>query len=242
MEKSTIKQGTVTEAIILAGGFGTRLRSAVPDLPKCMAPVAGRPFISYLIDYYQKQGITRFIFSLGYLHQLIIDYIDRAYPTLEKLYSIEKEPLGTGGAIRLACQQTVTNNVLVLNGDTIFRINLAELEYKHLEKQAFCTICLKPMKKFDRYGMVELDKNDIVKEFHEKAFYEKGNINGGVYILDKKRFLRLSFPEKFSFEKDFLEKECGSSVLFGLVQTGYFIDIGIPEDFDRAQLELNDFK
>ena len=228
----------ITEAIILAGGLGTRLRSVVPDLPKCMAPVAGRPFLSYLIDYYSAQGIQEFIFSLGYMHEIIEEYLDDHYSLVDRKYVIEEEPLGTGGAIKLACEHSMTKNVLVLNGDTLFKINLAELSSLHQRKASECTLSLKPMTEFDRYGSVELNADQSVKKFHEKKFYSAGTINGGVYALDKERFMKKDFPEKFSFEKDYLEKEYKKGKLFGIVQEGYFIDIGIPEDFERAQGEL----
>jgi len=110
------------EAIILAGGLGTRLRDAVPDLPKCMAPVAGRPFVSFVIDYLRMQGIERFIFSLGYKSGVIEEFLQKEYPTLDYTSVIEPEPLGTGGAIRLAIQKTVSRNIVVANGDTLFKI------------------------------------------------------------------------------------------------------------------------
>lgn len=203
-----------------------------------MAPVAGKPFISYVIDYFKEEGINRFVFSLGYLNEIIIDYLEKNYPKLDKVYSIEAEPLGTGGAIRLACLKAETEDFLILNGDTIFKVDLAALAKQHESKKASCTLCLKPMTNFDRYGVVEIDQNNRVKSFKEKQHYQAGNINGGVYALNKSKFLELSFPEKFSFEKDFLEKEYQRGEMFGLIQNGYFIDIGIPDDFNRAQREL----
>jgi len=228
----------IKEAIILAGGLGTRLRSEVPDLPKCMAPVAGKPFISYVIDYFQQQGIERFIFSLGYLSEIIIQFLEKEYPSLDKVYSIEKEPLGTGGAIKLACKKATTDDLLILNGDTIFKIDLLKLTELHRKTSAFATLCLRPMVDFDRYGVVETDEKGLVKSFKEKKHYQKGNINGGVYALDVLNFMKKPFPEKFSFEKDFLEEEFKQGDLYGLIQNGYFIDIGIPEDYSRAQTEL----
>src|SRR6476469_3101676 len=106
-----------TGGIILAGGLGTRLRDTVPDLPKCMAPVAGRPFLSYVIDYLRMQGIERFIFSLGYRWGLIEEFLQKEYPSLDYTSVIEEEPLGTGGGIRLAIEKVISNNVLVANGD-----------------------------------------------------------------------------------------------------------------------------
>lgn len=228
----------ISEAIILAGGLGTRLRSEVPDLPKCMAPVAGKPFLSHVIDYFLGEGIERFIFSLGYMHEHIEKYLDETFPSLHKKYVVEKEPLGTGGAIRFACASASTENVLILNGDTIFKISVKELAKLHFQKKADCTLCLKPMKDFDRYGVVELDESNRVTSFLEKKFYTTGTINGGVYALRVESLMAKPFPEKFSFEKDYLEKEYQNGKLFGIEQNGYFIDIGIPEDFKKAQFEL----
>ena len=226
------------EAIVLAGGLGTRLRSAVPDLPKCMAQVANRPFLSYVIDYYRSQGIERFIFSLGYMHEIISDYLESNYQDLHYSIVIESEPLGTGGAIRLACQQASQKNVTVLNGDTLFRIDLAALGNQHLHTGAHCTLSLKPMHHFNRYGVVEVNEKHLVTAFREKKQYESGLINGGVYALDVQKFLDRSLPEKFSFEKDYLEASFREKHFFGIAFDNYFIDIGIPEDYQRAQTEL----
>lgn len=228
----------IKEAIILAGGLGTRLRSAVPDLPKCMAPVKGKPFIGYVIDYYRQQGIEKFIFSLGYMHEVIEDYLNKTYPSLSKKYVIESEPLGTGGAIKLACEAASEENVLVLNGDTIFNIELNSLADFHFQHYAHCTLSLKPMTNFDRYGVVETNSNNSIKSFKEKQFYENGLINGGVYALHVPSFLAEGLPAKFSFEKDYLEVKYVQGNMYGVMQEGYFIDIGIPEDYERAQREL----
>ncbi|MFL5810571.1 MAG: HAD-IIIA family hydrolase [Flavisolibacter sp.] len=226
------------EAIILAGGLGTRLREAVPDLPKCMAPVAGRPFLSYVIDHLLMQGVQRFIFSLGYKSETIEGYLQDFYPTLDYTAVIEKEPLGTGGAIMLAIQNATTNHVVVANGDTLFRIKLDEIALVHHSNNSSCSLALKPMQNFDRYGVVETNETGKIVSFKEKKFYTEGLINGGVYLLNKTKFLAHSFPEKFSFEKDYLEKYFVSEDLYGSVQQGYFIDIGIPEDFRKANDEL----
>ena len=229
----------IKEAIILAGGLGTRLRDAVPDLPKVMAPVLAKPFIGYLIDYYTQQGIEKFIFSLGYKHDVIQQYLNTQYANCNIRYSIEQEPLGTGGALRLACSMATEKTVLILNGDTFFKVRLGMLSSFHDMCGAHCTISLKPMKNFDRYGVVELDKDYSVQSFNEKQFYVKGLINGGVYALHAIKFLEEKLPEKFSFEKDYLEALYPKRRIYGVVQVGYFIDIGIPEDYERAQAELN---
>ncbi len=226
----------LTEAIILAGGLGTRLRSEVPDLPKCLAPVAGRPFLFYLINHLRSQGIHHFIFSLGYKHEVIGEWLKEQYPFLDYDCVIEEEPLGTGGAIRLACEKTNSLNVLVANGDTLFKVHIEQLTQMHEKNKADCTIALKPMQNFDRYGVVEINESGKVMSFREKQFYSSGFINGGIYILNKEQFLSHSFPPVFSFERSFLEPLHSS--IYGSAQDGYFIDIGIPEDFHRANEEL----
>lgn len=227
----------IIEAIILAGGLGTRLRNTVPDLPKCMAPVAGRPFLFYVINYLRSQGVEKFIFSLGYKHEIIEEYLADQFSTLQYQCSVEQEPLGTGGAIKLALQKTSEKNVLITNGDTLFKITVTQMEDAHQLQDADCTLALKPMTRFDRYGAVELAGNKQVKSFSEKKFHEKGLINGGFYLLRTDKFPAASFPEKFSFEQDYLERK--KDGLFGYTEDGYFIDIGIPEDYDRAQVELS---
>lgn len=227
-----------TECIILAGGLGTRLRSEVPDLPKCMAPVSGKPFLEYLINYLLQQGISHFVFSLGYMHEAIEGFLKQFYPNLSYKIVIEQEPLGTGGAIALACKDANAENVIVMNGDTMFKVNISELINYHINNNAECTLSLKPMNDFDRYGVVEINKDGGIQSFNEKKYYKSGLINGGVYALKRKSFLSINFPEKFSFEKDYLEKYYSSNKMTGLIQDYYFIDIGIPEDFKRAGIEL----
>lgn len=229
----------IKEVIILAGGLGTRLRSAVPDLPKCMAPVAGKPFLHYVAQHFLSQGVDRFIFSLGYMHDIILDHLHKNYAGSQIDYVIENEPLGTGGAIRLACEKANSQHVLVANGDTLFRIDAGKLSTFHLQQKAACTLCLKPMKNFDRYGVVELNKNDnTIASFREKQYYESGLINGGMYALEVNDFLKKDWPQKFSFEKDYLEKFYTQGNIYGQVQDEYFIDIGIPEDYEKANADF----
>lgn len=228
----------MTECIILAGGLGTRLRSAVPDLPKAMAPVAGKPFLSHVIDYYLRQGVESFIFSLGYRHEAIEEFLQVEYPALKTQVVIENEPLGTGGAIKLACSKATRENVLVLNGDTIFKIEVALLAAFHTSHQADCTLSLKPMHHFERYGVVELSGDAAISSFREKQYYEAGLINGGVYALNVASFLQELLPQKFSFEKDYMELLFMQRKMYGVVQDEYFIDIGIPEDFNKANIDF----
>jgi len=228
----------IKEAVILAGGLGTRLRDAVPDLPKCMAPVNGHPFISYVVGYLQQQGINWFIFSLGYRSEAFIEYLTTLLPLCNYEIAIETEPLGTGGAIQFACTYAKEKNIVVVNGDSIFKTDLSALADFHFAHEADCTMALKPMKNFERYGAVELNPNHTIALFKEKQFFEKGLINGGVYILNVPAFFKEFLPEKFSFETDYLQKYYSNNRIYGVENNGYFIDIGIPEDFLKAQTEL----
>jgi D-glycero-alpha-D-manno-heptose 1-phosphate guanylyltransferase len=228
----------ITEAIILAGGLGTRLRSVVSDLPKCMAPVNGKPFIAYVIDHLQQQGIEKLILSVGYKHETIVEFVNAQYSRVNVLYSIEEEPLGTGGAIKLSFGLAAEENVVVTNGDTLYKINLQQLSSFHQQYNADCTLSLKPMKDFDRYGVVELNNDQSIASFKEKQFYAEGLINGGIYAINKNKFLQKELPKKFSFEKDYLETLYNKRKMYGIVQDEYFIDIGIPEDYEKAQAEL----
>ena len=231
----------IKECIILAGGLGTRLREAVPDLPKCMAPVNGRAFLFYVINYLRSQGIEKFIFSLGYKHELVETYLQSEFSTLDYQCLIEKEPLGTGGAILASCYKASEQTVLVVNGDTIFKADIENAFTDHIKHDSDCTLLLKPMENFERYGVVELNEDDSVASFKEKQSYAKGTINGGVYIIDVRSFLSRALPERFSFETDILEKEYPQCQLFACPDDGYFIDIGIPEDYHKAEIDFKVF-
>lgn len=229
------------EVIILAGGLGTRLRSEVKDVPKCMAPVAGRPFLWYLLTYLRRYPVTRVILSVGYLREVIKDWIYEhgdEFPFAID-YAVEETPLGTGGGIRLALGQCREDNVIVLNGDTFFDVDLPRLVADHKLRPASISIALKPMRDFDRYGRVLTDKasGEIVR-FCEKEPCAEGLINGGVYVISRSKLSMSHLPEKFSFEKDVLEPESAQGRVYGFVFDGYFIDIGIPEDYHKADREF----
>ena len=169
---------------------------------------------------------------------MIISWLKDQYPSLSIQHSIEEEPLGTGGAIRLACKLASEKTVYVLNGDTIFNVELKRLGEFHQNHEADCTLSLKPMIDFDRYGVVELNQDMSIASFTEKQQFDRGLINGGVYALNISSFMEEVLPVKFSFEKDYLEKFLDKRKIFGMAQDKYFIDIGVPEDYERANLEL----
>lgn len=221
------------EAIVLAGGMGTRLRSVVAEIPKPMAPVAGKPFLEYLLEWLHKGGVTRVVLSVGYKWEVIEEYFGTRFRGIELVYSVEDTPLGTGGAIALACSRTRSRTVLVVNGDTIFPLDPARLHAAQEERGQGATLALKRMTEFDRYGTVTLSGSEIVG-FHEKAFRKEGLINGGIYAVDRDFLLGRDLPARFSFEQEILEKEAGKGRLFGMEFDAPFLDIGIPEDYARA--------
>lgn len=225
----------IKEAIILAGGKGTRLQSVVSQVPKPMALIGEEPFLSLLLNYLKKQGIEKVVLSVGYMYEKIQEVYQNEYNDLSISYSIENEPLGTGGAIAKALTFTESEHILVLNGDSFIKFQLQDICLPQAENQSL--LVLKEMHNVDRYGSVLLD-NNIITAFEEKQYKETALINAGVYILNRNIFNNKSLPEKFSFEKDFLEKEVENKTLLGKVINAYFIDIGIPEDYSRAQIEL----
>jgi len=227
------------ECIILAGGFGTRLQAVIGEYPKCMAPVNGKPFLRYLFDYLIKQNCSRAILSLGYKHEVILDWLQTQTLPFIVDYVIESEPLGTGGGIQLAMKQAHDDTVAILNGDSLFLVNMQELMEFHKNKNAEATLSLKEMQQFDRYGCVNIDETNCIVSFDEKKYHESGLINGGVYIINKAAFQSKKFSEQFSFEKQYLEHYVDKRKFFGYTSDDYFIDIGVPADYARAQ---EDFK
>jgi D-glycero-alpha-D-manno-heptose 1-phosphate guanylyltransferase len=224
------------EAIILAGGLGTRLRGVIgEETPKCMAPVAGQPFLHYLLRYAMQQGVTRVILSLGHKSEAVISWLNAQSLSLEIDWVIESEPLGTGGGIQLALQACLTDHVAVLNGDTMFNIGLKRIVNAHSQNGAETTLALKALRNFDRYGIVEKDEAGIITAFQEKAPREQGLINGGIYCISRTEFLNRGLPQKFSFEKDYLERFIGERKFYGYQDDSYFIDIGVPPDYEQAQ-------
>lgn len=227
----------IREAIVVAGGLGTRLRSVVKDIPKPMAPVAGKPFLEYLLDYLKNSGIQKVVLAVGYKAEIIKEYFGNNYEGLALEYSQEEELLGTGGAIKQAFSFIDSNDVLVCNGDTLFKIDLIKFYNYHLEKESYLTIALKEVKRAERYGTVKIDKSGRIVGFVEKGAVKRGLINGGIYLIRTKFFRSLNTERKFSLEK-FIEENYLNYPFYGLVFDGYFIDIGIPKDYERAQREL----
>jgi len=222
------------KAIILAGGFGTRLQSVVKNVPKPMASINSKPFLEYLFLKLLSCNIDEVILSVGYKQEIIKDYFHHQYRSIKIRYSCENEPLGTGGAIKKALQLLDTQeNVLVLNGDTFFNLDINK--FYQSSKNKSLSLALKPMYDFDRYGSVEISNNRIVS-FKEKKFVKSGLINAGVYLMKTSIFDKIK-EEVFSFEAILETRKNINSY----VEDCYFVDIGIPKDYKKAQMDLKDF-
>lgn len=227
------------EAIVLAGGLGTRLRRVVPELPKPMVPVAGRPFLEYLLDYWIGQGVGRFILSVGYRQQALREHFGNVYRTADIAYAAEGRPLGTGGGLRLACGLLAGRGpFLVLNGDTYFEVPLEQLVRFHRAHRAEATLALFRSPQHGRYAAVRLGAESEVLCFESAEAAAGGLANGGVYLMER------GLPEggpwqpasALSLEDDILPHAlAGGRRICGMVCAGRFLDIGLPEDYARAE-------
>lgn len=226
------------EAIVLAGGFGTRLAHVVPDVCKPMAPVAGRPFLRFIMDQLAAAGFDRAVVADGYRREQIEDFFGSAYRGMEIEYSPEVTPLLTGGAVRRALGRCESDWVFVLNGDTWLDVDFAAMEAvaSDAPEDASAVIAVKRMHDFERYGTVDVDADVTLTAFHEKRPCEEGLINAGVYLL--RRHALDDMPEKFSLESDYFERVVGDGSLRAVECAGDFIDIGVPEDYELAQTML----
>jgi D-glycero-alpha-D-manno-heptose 1-phosphate guanylyltransferase len=223
------------QVIILAGGFGTRLQAVVPDLPKPMAPVAGRPFLAYVMQNLRRYGASRFILSVHYKREKIIEAFGDALDGIPIDYAVEETPLGTGGGILNATQYVTEDTALILNGDTFL-----DMDYAAFYGQARhhnLTLALRHVPDVSRYGRVEVNQGHIT-HFAEKGPSGPGMINGGVYGVNVPWFRGLNLPPAFSMESDFFYPKVAELKPHYITTDGYFLDIGVPEDYARAQGEI----
>ena len=226
----------MTEAIVLAGGEGRRLRAVVRDLPKPMADIAGRPFLWWLMARLNQQRFRRVILSVGYKSEAIQDYFGNGFEGMEISYSVESEPLGTGGAIRFALEQASEPQVVVLNGDTYTDVDLQDLMRGFESSKTDLAIAVTYLNDVARYGAIIIEeKSNTVVGFDEKQGSSAGYINAGVYCLRRDIFGKYLAPHKFSFERDFLPKQLAALNPVAFKGVRAFIDIGVPEDYAAAQ-------
>jgi len=221
------------EVVVLAGGMGTRLKSVVSNVPKPMAPVNDQPFLKYLLTWLSKYNVSSIIISVGFMGNVIEDYFGDSFNNIPISYTREDKPLGTGGGILLALNAATHDNVVVINGDTYFPIDLDQFSALHIQHGGQVTVALKKMTEFDRYGTVEFEGGDV-KKFNEKKHCKAGVINGGIYAINKSRLNLQGLPDVFSFETEVLEKLAGTGNLKGAIYDEPFIDIGIPKDYKKA--------
>lgn len=229
------------KAILLAGGMGTRLKSVVSSIPKPMAPIRGVPFLEILLKNLISQGINEITLSVGYRHEVITNYFGDSFHGLSINYAVEDEPLGTGGALRKAMQgKEGREPYFVFNADTFIEVDLSELHKHYMASGMDVGMVLKHMNDVSRYGRVTLDseKKKIIK-FEEKSGCKAGFVNMGIYILRPDIFEIFELPNSFSLEQDLFIKELQNISFFPWITEGYFIDIGVPEDYQRAQSELS---
>ena len=221
------------EAIILAGGFGTRLKPCVEDLPKPLAPVGGRPFLHYLLDYLYANGVHRAVISTGYMAEKVEEIIGSRHRGMTVDYCREETPLGTGGAIKKALGMCREDYAVVINGDTFYDVDLFEMQKVHETSGCAITLAAKMLRNVERSGFLET-KDGLLGGFCEKGVSGAGLINGGIYFVNKDAFDGIS-DEKFSLEKQVLETLRIPVRVFE--SDAYFIDIGIPEEYARANSE-----
>ena len=224
------------EAIVLAGGFGTRLKAVVFDLPKPMAPVAGKPFLEILLKSLAQKGFTRVVLALGYMAEKVIEHFGSRFEGMELVYEIESTPLGTGGAVRLALTQCLTDHVFVFNGDTYLDLEVSHVE-AHWQMNQMPIIVARDVLDTARYGRLETVDGGVVG-FSEKGVVGRGLINAGCYVLPTDILNSFELGQPFSLETDFLAQTIKTQRFDVVVTEGHFIDIGVPEDYARAQTEL----
>jgi len=233
-----------SKAFILVGGLGTRLRSAYSEGPKAMAPVAGVPFLSHLLRQVSNAGFSQLVLCLGHGHEQIEDWVtSEADPRLHIEFSVEGEPLGTAGAIALAVRRyPVNRGFFVMNGDSILQVDFAAMSNFHTAHGKTGTVALACVPDTSRYGSVELDRSDNIVSFREKSsFPQSGYINGGIYAFEPEVLERIEQQSAVSLERTVLPALCPAN-LAGFKTNGYFLDIGTPHDFQRAQTEFRELK
>jgi D-glycero-alpha-D-manno-heptose 1-phosphate guanylyltransferase len=226
------------EAIVLAGGFGTRLRQVVADVPKPMAPVAGRPFLEILLGSLSQKGFSRVILSLGFMADKVSDHFGTRFAGMDIVYVVEDTPLGTGGAIRLALEVCSQDHIFVFNGDTYLDLDIQSLE-QCWQANRHQIVVGRQVPDTSRYGRLVTDGGRITC-FSEKGVTGLGLINAGCYVFDKNALAKFPLNQTFSIEADYLEHEVARATVDVFVSQGMFIDIGIPEDYARAQILLAD--
>lgn len=227
------------QAFVLCGGLGTRLAGMLGEQPKPMAPIAGRPFLEYLLAYLKRHGLREVVLCLGYRAEAIAAHFgDGGALGMRIAYSREDAPLGTGGAFRQAASLLVGDHLLAMNGDSLFDMDLADLVAYHHRQHALATIALAQVPDTSRYGSVEVDPQGRIRRFLEKrAGGGPGLINSGVYVFQRQVLDRIPAGRAVSLEREVFPGLMGSP-FYGLPFAGrYFVDIGVPQDLLSLQAD-----
>lgn len=226
------------EVIILAGGRGTRLRSVVAEVPKPLAQVAGKPFLTYLLNFYAGVGFRRAILSTGYMAEAISDFVGARWRGMDVVCAVEPEPLGTGGAVKHAASYLHGDTAFVANGDTWLRFSPDELREQTIATDGWLGMALAHVPDVARYGSVRLEEGKVAG-FEEKGRAGPGWINGGIYYLTSMALERMPSQDAFSFEVELLRPMAEAGRVAGYDRTREFIDIGVPEDYFKAQAQFS---
>ena len=223
------------EAIILAGGKGTRLKSVLDDRPKPMAIIRGKPFIEWILLMLRRQGIQRAVICTGHLGEIVESYFgDSRDIDMEITFARDPFPLGTGGAVRNALGKTRSKHILVLNGDSYLRVNISSFLKTHLALNARASISLVQVEESSRYGSVKVNKDGKLLAFLEKSQKKQsGLINAGIYLLERNVVKEIPDGEMVSLEREIFPDLIGKG-LYGVLCDGPFVDIGTPESFNKA--------
>jgi D-glycero-alpha-D-manno-heptose 1-phosphate guanylyltransferase len=224
--------------IILAGGKGTRLRSVVSDVPKPMAPVGARPFLHWLIQSLVRKGATRVIVSAGYMHEAITAYVATHDFGVKVQTIVEQEPLGTGGAVKRVMDVHALESAMVVNGDTYFDADLSAICRAAMRDDVDVILAARRVADTSRYGRLSVNDQGRVVEFLSKGDSGPGLINGGTSFIHRRAFRAAPNNQAFSLESDLLQRHVADLVITAIECPGYFLDIGIPDDYARACLEI----
>ena len=228
------------DTLILCGGLGTRLRTAVPDRPKALAEIKGRAFLDVLVDELVKQGLKRLVLCTGYgSDQIVAHYRDRR--DAEFVFSAEDRPLGTGGAIVHALPVTRSDPFLVVNGDSFCRVSYADLLESHRRNRALLTIVVTPPAGRDDAGSIRADNMGRIVEFAEKQARQGGgdhHVNAGIYVMQREAMDPAPRAGAFSLERELFPEAVRSGRCFAYAASGPLIDIGTPERLRAAQEQI----
>ena len=221
-------------AVILAGGFGTRLKPLKNDLPKVLLNIGGKPFLHYLLDFLHNQGIIDVVLCTGYKAQEIENFCGNGDKwNLSIKYSNEDQALGTGGAIYNARKMINSDTFLALNGDSFLKVDVLRFLDFHVNRKSAISICIASVDNINRFGSLTIDSIGKITEFMEKGKSGSGFINAGIYLIEREVLLSFPGSKVFSLEYDFFPQFVHNG-LYGKLFEGTFLDIGIPSSLENA--------